>query len=77
MAKTEAQKQALKKYDEAHKDQFKQLHFKVNKEKYAKELEFYDNIDNKQGFFMYFLGLVMNESTMTIKDAYKEWQNTK
>lgn len=75
--KTDAEKRAQAKYDRDHKEQFKQLHFKVNKEKYAKELEFYDNIDNKQSFFMYFLRLVMNESTMTIKDAYKEWQNTK
>ena len=52
MAKTEAQKQALKKYDEAHKDQFQNFHFKINKANNADVLEKLNKQANKQGYIL-------------------------
>ena len=51
MAKTKAAGlRAQKKYDEAHKDLFKNYHFKLNREEDADIIERLESQDNKQGY---------------------------
>ena len=51
MAKSrEAGLRAQKKYDEAHKDLFKNYHFKLNREDDADIIAKLESVDNKQGY---------------------------
>ncbi|MBQ6968061.1 MAG: hypothetical protein IJP84_09200 [Lachnospiraceae bacterium] len=47
---TDAQKRAQKKYDEAHKDQWRMVHLKLNKEKDKAIIEKLESSGNIQGY---------------------------
>lgn len=47
---TDAQKRAKKKYDQAHKDDYRCYFIKCNKETDRDVIEYLDKIPNKQGF---------------------------
>lgn len=73
--KTEAEKNAQKKYDLEHKEQFKNYHFKVSKERYGQEIALLDSMKNKQGFLFYLLTSIIHDENLTLKEIMKRWKN--
>ena len=47
---SDAQKRAQKKYDEAHRDQWRFIYLKLNKETDEKIVKKLEEVDNKQGY---------------------------
>lgn len=50
MAKTDAEKRAQAKYDEVHKDEFKNYHFKFRRGKDDELIEKLENVPSKQDY---------------------------
>ena len=65
----EAQKRAQKKYDLAHKDQFKRLDMKLNNVAYEKEIAFLDALPSRQKFLMWLVSEYMSN-----KELQEKWR---
>lgn len=53
---SEAQKRARNKYDQLHKEEFKNYHFRLNKENDSEVIAKLESVKNKQG---YIKGLIL------------------
>lgn len=69
---SEASKRAQKKYDIAHKDQFKRFDLKVNKQAYEKEISFLEALPSRQKFLMWLVSEYMSNTELQNKWREKD-----